>query len=643
MGVRASMDTAGPSKLGAIRFGVFEVDLRAGELCKQGVKVKLQEQPFQVLQVLLERPGEVVTREELRQRIWSSDTFVDFEGGVYNAVKRLRDALGDTADTPRFVETIPRRGYRFIGTVNGDLRVDSQTAEMPRRQATPRRDWTQYGAGALGVLVVVGILYWLNVRSMREPEQGIPKIQSIAVLPFPSLSDDVKQGYFAQGFTDALITALARIHALRVTSRTSVLQYADSKKPLPQVARELKVEGIVEGTVQRFGDRVRITAQLVDGPTDQHLWADSFEADVRDELVLENTIASTIADQIRINVTPEERAQLKSVRPVNLKALDAYLEARFHLDQARKQELYYRKEPAVAAELSKAVAYLDLAIREDPNYVPAHLAYFNAVNEMAIQRLSFLPRARSALQRALELDETNVRAHLALARLLMQYQYDWGGAEREFKRAIQLNPGSAEAHAAYAEYLDNVGRSDEASKERELAQSLDPTQDYYSQCCEGTVVVRAGMSLEQKKQIVDETASDDPYMTAEVAKEYAVAGRYKESVELYERCLTLYGWHDFVKVLKRANAKGGPKFALQEWMRAGEQYSREHGDGDLPVFAMAFTYASLGNKDRAFAWLDKAYEQRNWCIIYLKDDTVWDPLRSDPRFTDLLRRVGLPP
>jgi tetratricopeptide (TPR) repeat protein len=272
--------------------------------------------------------------------------------------------------------------------------------------------------------------------------------------------------------------------------------------------------------------------------------------------------------------------------------------------------------------------------------VPAYLAYFNAVDAMAIQRLSFLPRARSALQRALELDETNVRTHLALARLLMQYQYDWAGAEREYKRAIQLDPASADAHVAYAEYLDNVGRSDEGSKERELAQSLDPARDYYGQCCEGSVTVRAGMSLEQKKQIVDQRASDDPFLTGAVAKEYAVAGRYKESVELYERCLTLYGWHDLVKILKRANARGGPKFALQEWMRAAEQYSKH--DDIPPVFAIAFTYSSLGNKDRAFAWLNKAYEQRNWCIIYLKVDNVWDPLRSDPRFTDLLRRVGLP-
>ena len=644
------MDTASQSKLGAVRFGVFEVDFRAGELRKQGLKVKLQEQPFQVLLVLLERPGEVVTREELRQRIWPSDTFVDFDGGVYNAVKRLRDALGDTADTPRFVETIPRRGYRFIATVNGDIRADTQTAELPRWQAIPPlRHWAQYGAGALAVLVVVGILYWLNVRLTREPKPGIPKIQSVAVLPFASLSDDVKQGYFALGVSDAIITALARISALRVTSRSSVMQYADSKKPLPQIARELKVDGIVEGTVQRSGDRVRVTVQLVHGPSDQHLWADSFEAEMKDELALENNIAATMANQLQIKLTNEENLQLKSVRPVNSKALDAYLEARFHLDQARKLDLFYGKFSLLNKEIATAVSYLDHAIEEDPNYVPAYLAYFDAVDSSSIPQLSMVPRAKSSLEKALKLDESNIQAHLALARLLMQYEYDWAGAEREYLIAIRLNPKSADAHLQYAEYLDNVGGAldnvgdtNDAKRERQLAQALDPVHDYFASCCDGAVTVRMGMSLEQQRQIVEEKAPDDPLLIAVLAKDYAIASRFEEAAELYERSLRLYGWQNFADVLKRANKKGGPRFAIEQWMRAAEEYSKNHATVPTPTFAMAFTYASLGNKDDAFAWLDKAYEQRNWCIIYLKRDGVWDPLRSDPRFKELLRRVGLP-
>jgi TolB-like protein/DNA-binding winged helix-turn-helix (wHTH) protein len=626
-----------------IRFGVFELDVCAGELRKQGVKVKLQDQPFQILQILLERPGEVITREDLQKRIWPADTFVDFDHGLYNAVKRLREAMGDTADTPRYVETIPRKGYRFIGTVNGNRRGALPSKSGERIAPSPPRRVYYAALGALALLAIVGSLVGFNAGGLRDrfwPRSATLQIKSLAVLPFPSLSSETREAYFAEGFTDALITALARIGALRVVSRTTAVRYRDSSKSLPQIARELHVDGIVEGTVQRSGNRVRITVQLVHGPTDQHLWADSFEADVQDELALENTIATRIANQIQTQVTPEERAHLTKVRPVNPKALDAYLEARFHLDQADKLALYFGKEPALNAEPGKAVGYLDRAIQEDPNYVPAYLAYFEALDAPGISHLAFLPRARSALQKALEVDETNVRAHLARASLLMQYEYDWAGAEKEYKRTIQLNPNSADAHGDYAEYLDNVGRHDEGSKERELAQSLDPAHDHYASCCDGPVTIRTGMSLERERQIVDEKAADDPFLTGALAKEYAIAGRYKESVELYERCLSLYGWHDFVRVLKRANAQGGPRFALEEWMKAAEEYSKNHAD--LPVFAMAFTYASLGNKDRAFAWLDKAVAQRHWCITYLKRDNVWDPLRSDPRFKDLLRRVGLP-
>jgi TolB-like protein/DNA-binding winged helix-turn-helix (wHTH) protein len=626
------MDTASPSQLGAIRFGVFEVDLRAGELRKQGVKIKLQEQPFQLLQVLLERPGEVVSREELRQRIWPADTFVDFEGGVNNAVKRLREALGDKADQPRYIETLPRKGYRFIGPLNRHITPSAQV-----RQVWPKAAL----AFIASVILVVGMLVALNAGSLRDRLWTLsskPQIKSLVVLPFPSLSSDPKQGYFAEGFTDALITALARIGAVRVVSRTTAERYPRSDKSSPQIARELHVDGIVEGTVQRSGNRVRITVQLIHGPTDQHLWAEAFEADLEDELAVENTIASKIANQIQAKVTTEQRAQVKKVRPVNPKALDAYLEARYHFDQANKLLFYSGKKAIRDAEIADAVAGLNQAVRENPQYVPAYLSYFE--DAVLSPNLPLLPAAKPALEKALEIDEANVSVHIALARLLMQYEYDWAGAEREYRRSIELNPNSSDVHAEYAGYLDSVGRGHEGSKERELAQALDPSHLYYFSCCDGAVKLRDGMSLEQERHFVDERASDDPYLTAEVAKEFASAGRYKEAVELYERCAAILGWRNFLRVLQRANAHGGPKYALEQWMKAAEEYSKIHDD--FPVFLMAFTYASLRSYDRAFFWLDKAVEQRDWCIIYLKIDPVWDPLRADPRFNELLHRVGLP-
>ena len=290
-------------------------------------------------------------------------------------------------------------------------------------------------------------------------------------------------------------------------------------------------------------------------------------------------------------------------------------------------------------------SYLDTAIREDPGYIPSYVAYLDAVDRDTISHLEYLPKARAALTRALQLDPSNESALTKLARLYMEYGYDWSAAGREIRRAIELHPTSADAHFWYAEYLnslegasDSEGDNPDAAKQRALAQALDPARDYYA----NAGVQRVGQrNLEQEREALEEKAPNDPFAIGVMAKDYGIAGRYAEAVDMYERSLNLFGWNDFAEVLKRGNAKGGAKYALQEWMRAAEQYSKTHDD--LPVVPMAFTYSSLGDKDRAFAWLDKAVEQRSWIILYLKNDDVWRPLRSDPRFADLLRRVGLSP
>jgi serine/threonine-protein kinase len=299
-------------------------------------------------------------------------------------------------------------------------------------------------------------------------------------------------------------------------------------------------------------------------------------------------------------------------------------------------DYYYGKQQALEAELDKAASYLDKAIHEDPNYIPAYVAYFETVDGSNNAHLDRLPKANDALMNALQMDETNVEAHLAMAGLLMQYEYNWPGAEKEYRRALELGPKAAEAHAQYANYLDDIGRTTEAAKERNLAQALDPSHDYFADAG----VHRVGNTVDEDRKALDEKAPDDPYALAVMGKEYAIAGRFRESAEIWERSLALYGWKDFVNVLRRTDQKRDAKVALAAWMQAAEEYDKRHGN--MPVVAMAFTYSSLGNKDRAFAWLDKAVEQRSWMIIYLKVDPVWDPLRSDPRFGALLRRVGLP-
>jgi TolB-like protein len=550
----------------------------------------------------------------------------------------------DEAKESSVIQTIAKRGYRLVTPVvpvNG-VPVASPAVEA-RQTGSPVVPRMRIGMWAVGAAALLGsLLFIFNLNGLRDrllPRNAPPVIHALAVLPLQSLSADPAQEYFTEGMTDALITDLAQISALKVVSRTTVMRYEGTSEPLPQIARELNVDGIVEGTVQRSGDRVRITAQLIYAPTDRHFWAQSFERDVKDMLALQSTVASEIAREVQVKVTAEEQAKLRNVRTVNTKALDAYVEARFHLDQVWKFAIYKDKQLALQEEWDKALFYLDRAIQIDPDYMPAYLAYSDAVDPAGnVPRLDLLPRAKAALAKALELDETNIAAHLAQARLMEQYTYDWPGAEKEIKRAIELDPNSADAHSAYADYLADLGRRADADREVKIAQALDPGHDYFANA---GVHRDDGQTIEEERQALEEKAPNDPFALGTLAKVYAIAGRYKEAVEMYERALALYGWHDFVAVLKHADAKGGPKFALEEWMRADEEYSRGHND--FPVFVAAFTYASLGDNDRAFARLDKAYAQRDWCIMYLKNDPVWDPLRSDPRFKDLLRRAGLPP
>ena len=613
---------------------------------QNGTSIRVEPKVMGVLVCLASQPGEPLSKEAILKSVWP-ETFVS-DDVLTRSISELRRVFEDDAREPRFIETIPKRGYRLVAPVqplNSPLEVNDRPRKNQLRWSA-KRGWRVL-ACAIVIAMVILTVSALPFASQEFRERLFgnkhPAIHAVAVLPLQSLSDDPKQEYLAEGVTDALITDLAQIGSLKVVSRTTIMRYGRPDKPLPQIARELNVDGIVEGTVQRFDDRVRITAQLIYGPSDQHIWANSFERDVKDVLDLQSTVANEIARRIKVEVTPEEQARFENPRPINPKALDTYFEARYHIDQIQNLGFYKGKTPVIREEARKAASFLDEAVREDPNYLPAYVAYFDVIAQSQIPLFEYLPRAHETLRKVLEVDATNVPAHLALARLLLQYDYNWAGAEKEYKRALEIAPQSADVHAAYADYLSMVegilgyqeDRPD-AKRERDLAQALDPAHDYFGQ----DTGERVGWTLEQERQALEERNPNTPFVVGVMGKNYAMAGRFKDAVEMYERCLTLYGWHDMANEMKRADAEGGPRHALEDWMRAGEAYEAEHGD--MPVVPMAFTYTSLGNKDRAFAWLDKAVEERNWMIIYLKCDAVWDPLRSDPRFAALLHRVGLP-
>lgn len=605
-----------------------------------GTTAHVEPKVMEVLVCLAAQPGEPVSKEHLLRTVWP-DTFVS-DDVLTRSISELRRTFADDAKDSRFIQTIPKKGYRLVAPVvpihgawaspSAIQAVDgSPTAHTNSR----RRMFVVFGS----VIVLLGFISWSKGRDFEEwllrRSNQLP-IHSLAVLPLQNLSGDPSQEYFADAMTEELITELSRVRALNVISRTSVMPYKQSKKSLPEIARELHVDAVVEGSIVRSGDRVRVTAQLIYAANDNNIWAQKYDSDLHDVLTLQSAVATAIAKEIQVRVTPDVQSRLKSLRPVNPKALDAYFQARYHLNQADNLTYYSGKQAALKEEYRKATQFLEQAIREDPTYLPAYSAYFDAVGAPSHAQLEYLPRAKALLARALELDDANVEAHLALARLLMQFEYDWQGAEQHYRKALEVSPNSGNVHSEYSEYLENVGRISEGDKELELAQALNPTHDYFADAG----VHRIGRTLDQDRQVLEEQAPNDPFSLAVMGKGYAVDGRYQESVEMWERCLTLYGWTDAVDALRRGNARRGPKFALEEWMRAFEE--REKRLEDVPVVAMAFTYSSLGNKDRAFAWLEKAVEQHNWMIIYLKRDDVWNPLRSDPRFKALLRRVGLP-
>ena len=472
-----------------VRFGTYEVSLQSGEVRKAGLRVRVQQQPMKLLEVLLEHPGEVVTREELRSRVWPNESFGDFDQALNIAIGKLRNALEDSAENPRFIETLPKRGYRFIADVSvrdagARPKVpESVAGNLPGSQEKKTEPGHRLqGAGlAVGpkrrlwltgrVIVAVAFVLSLSILSVwlfRSRGPAPAGIQSLAVLPLENLSGDASQNYFADGMTDELITDLAQISALRVISRTSVMVYKGARKPLPQIAHELNVDAVVEGTVLRSGDQVRITAQLIEASTDKHLWSQSYEGELRDTLALQSRVASAIADQIRISLTPQEQAALKSVKVVNPEAYESYLKGRY----------FWNKR--TADSLKAALAYFNQAIEQDPKFAQAYSGLADTYAllgdwQYAVMRpKEAFPKAKAAAIKALELDSTLGEAHNSLAFVLDAFDWNLDAAGKEFRRAIELNPGYATAHHWYAWHLSLLGRFDEAITEMRKAENLDP-------------------------------------------------------------------------------------------------------------------------------------------------------------------------
>jgi TolB-like protein/DNA-binding winged helix-turn-helix (wHTH) protein len=610
-----------------IRFGIFELDLQAGELCRDGARVKLQEQPLQILRVLLQTPGRVVSREDLRKRIWPADTFVDFDRGLYSALARLRDALSDSAESPRFIETVPRRGYRFIAPV--DL-IDStpleEVAPAPIRRPSRRYIIPVLTTLALATCVLLAFLLSSRIPWLGRLTHAASPIRSLAVLPLENLSGDPSQEYFADGMTDELITVLAQLENVQVISRGSVMRFKGTRTPLPQIARELHVDAVVEGSFVRSGQHVRITAQLVDPSTDRHLWARSYEREFRDVVTLQSDVASAIADEVSGKLTPRQRAHMVAARPTKPEAYVAYLKSRYFVQNQRSAE-----------GVKKSLEYSLQAAQIDPDWALAYAglagSYISANYVDALPPEEVWPKAKSAAQKALQLDPNLSEAHVALGEVLDNSDFDYPSAEREFKRAIELSPSNSHAHQSYADFLATLGRANEAISEIKLAQQLDPMSFWVSRDV-GRMFYEARL-YDQAIPALREAAEMNP--TSPVVYNwlswtYDKKGMIQESVEMdlkYEA--TNGASQEVLSQLRKAFEKSGQMGYLRKKLEVTK------GDG----YVLAQTNARLGNRDQAFRCLDQAFEQRSGFLALIKVDPELDNLRSDPRFQDQLRRMNL--
>jgi TolB-like protein/DNA-binding winged helix-turn-helix (wHTH) protein/tetratricopeptide (TPR) repeat protein len=649
-----------PQQAKAARFGPFELDLRTCCLTRRGQQERLAVQPARLLVLLVERRGELVTREELRLELWPGDTFGDFDHGLNNAVNRLREALGDSAASPRYIQTAPRRGYRFIADVElvasaplaepeASSPGQSATEEGPAIAALPevdkperpgmpepalvsvaRQTWYRRPLWILALILPVFLLFAFLLKFRTHKSDPAAPIRSLAVLPLQNLSGNPNEEYFADGMTDELITELAHIPGLRVVSRTSVMQDKGAGKSLAQIARELDVDAIVEGSVVRSGDRVRITAQLIDTRSDKHLWAQSFEGPPGDILSLQDNVAREISLQTSSVLTPAARAEMTNARRVNPEAHDAYLRGLYFI-QRRDGDLaasYFRKAIALQPDYGAANAGLAEALV---------IQYWDTRKHAA----ATIPLATAAARRAIELDPYNGEAYTAMGAVDINFLFDWSAAEQSLRKGIELSPSSSDAETWYAVYLTSVGRPAEAVNAMQRAVTLDPfsfwanrllgSMLYFSRRSDESLIAlkHASELAPDKFQLVENWNSDN----------YEMQGRYSDAfaADMKEMAAELSPGdvHSFRSAFETGGWKG--------YQEARVKYLLPRSGNRCYPNYLAMSYVRLGNLAEAFRWYNRDLDNQCGRTVFdLSSDPRLDTIRQDPRFTALLHRVNLP-
>ena len=616
-----------------IRFGAYDVDFVGMELRKSGIRIKLQPKPFQVLAILLQRAGASVSRDELKTLLWAPDTFVDFDHGLNTTINKIREALSDSAENPRYIETLPN-GYRFIAAVIDSpvsQELERSVASQPGAKA-PRKRWPQrsVAAAVAAIFLLVACLIAFHYKAKIFPGHS-PNIKSIAVLPLRNLSGDPAQDYFSDSMTDELTTQLAKISSLRVTSTASVMRYKNTNAPVADIGRELQVDAFVEGSVLRSGDNVRITAQLIDVATDRHIWAEDYHGDMRDILVLQNDIASAIATRVQARIAPAEK--LAQPHQVDPRAYDAYIKGHGYWARSKTYG-------AQQGDLEKSGEAFRLAIQYDPNYAIAYGGLANYFGLMAGDGV--LPAAEGwrlceeAARKALALDETLPEAHLALATKMMFYDWNWPAAESEIRRGLEIDPHYADMHNAYSHLLGYTGRFDESIAEARRAEELDPL----GQRTDVQRALRYSRRFDLFLAEVDKTFAQDPArIHQERAMVFKARKEYARAVDETDKQLRAEGCPACADVLARAYAAGG----YRGWLNARLSDLKKRSEKEpASPFEYAELYTALGDHDMAMQYLETAYQRHTAMLLELQLNPAYDDLHSDPRYREMIRRIGLP-
>lgn len=657
-----------------IRFGNdFELDVPGRRLSRGGHRLKLERIPLEILVLLLENWGKVVTRDEIVAKVWGEKVFLDTDNSIRGAIRKLRQVLKDDAETPRFIQTVTGQGYRFIAPVIDpeEHSADSSMAQpaagpeavprfvsegsfqsrgVPAEQEDEKRKAADRNVRAtrgdaesergpraarwlvLGGVALLALLALVYIVTRPRAAGAAPKIKSLAVLPLKDLSGDATQEYISDGITEALIGRLAAIHDLRVVSHTSVMRFKETRLSMPEIAKALAVDAIVEGSVIREGSRIRVHAQLIRGASDEHFWSESYDRELGDVLTLESDVAQAIAGKVEVTVTGQERSRLVAARHISPEVYESYLKGQFALRKGNNR-----------SDLEESIGYFNQAIRQDPGFAGAYVGLAGAYNSLGLVFVGGSPdetrsKVISAARKALELDPGLAEAHVQLARIY-QVEWRWSDAEAEYKWALQLRPNDAAAHLGLAKWLLAQGRTEEAMEWSERARELDPL------AISGTDLAWILFSARRYDEAIRELRAtlavtpDDALAHWFLGFSFIGEGKPEEAIPPLERAVSMsHGSPGVIGVLARAYGHAGRR---SDALRLIAELNRRRQKGYVPTAPFVQAYVGLGDYDQAFAWFERAYQEKCSILQWIKVEPFPDAMRNDPRFADLLRRVGL--